>query len=106
MVVGWPGSASWRSIVTPGIRPLMSLESLVTVNAPGPLPTVIWALAAAVTVTSWPIWEKAFAAILTVLFAPGEVACMDRLNWLLPVLMADADRPTPAELIASTTELR
>ena len=106
MVVCWPGSASWRSMVTPGIRPLMSLESLVTVKAPGPLPTVIWALAAAVTVVSWPIPEKALVAILIVLSAPGEVDCTDRLNWLAPVLMADADTPTPAELIASTTELR
>src|SRR5579863_1256945 len=93
-------------MVTPGIRPLMLLELFVTVKAPGPLPTVIAALAAAVTVVSWPISEKALVAMFIVLSAPGEVACTDRLNWFVPVLMADADRPTPAELIASTTELR
>jgi len=45
-------------MVTPGIRPLMSLVSFVTVKAPGPLPTVIWALAADVTVVSLAYFGK------------------------------------------------
>ncbi len=106
MVVWMPGSAWSRSKVTPGIRPVMLLELLVTWKAPGPLPTVMAASAAAVTVVRAPAPEKALVAMFNVLAAPEVVDWRESRYSLAPVVTALADMPSPAPFMALTTDCR
>ena len=93
--------------VTPASRPEMMLDPDVTVKAPGPVPTVSCASAAAFTETRPPVpAPNSEAATLRSLSTPvvADVSC--NRHWFVPTCTELAITPVFAPLITFTTDWR